>query len=157
MLVENHKHSYTSTVTAVAKGETVIRATYKGQTVECVVKCDFSEDKNDESEEKDDENHNNVINGTGSVTEDGGSSGGSYSLKNLYGTNNQEISLSVNEEAPFVLVDGNGNRVSGVTWSSSNSECCTVVDGMITAKSSGSVTITATYNGQSYTCSVLVW
>ena len=140
------------TVTAEGEGETVIRATYKDQVVECKVVCKFTEDETEENEGT----NNDVINGTGGVTEDGGGSGGSYALRNVLGANNTEITLPVNNAAPFELVDGNGNRVSGVTWTSSDSNCCTVSDGTITAKQSGTVTITAAYGGQSYSCKVIV-
>ena len=140
------------TVTAEGEGETVIRATYKDQVAECKVVCKFTEDETEENEGT----NNDVVNGTGGVTEDGGGSGGSYALRNVLGANNTEITLPVNNAAPFELVDENGNRVSGVTWTSSDSNCCTVSDGTITAKQSGTVTITATYGGQSYSCKVIV-
>lgn len=141
------------TVTAVGEGTTTVRAKYKNQEVECVVTCRFTEDGEDSGNDQKDD----ILNGTGGVTEDGGSSGGSYELKNLLGGRNDDITLSVNESAPFELRDSNGNRVSGVTWTSSDPDCCTVTDGTITAKKTGEVTITATFGGQSYTCRVIVY
>ena len=142
------------TVTAVAEGTTLVRAKYNDQVVECEVICEFTEEETDAGNG---DSGNDVINGTGGVTEDGGSTGGNYRLNNILGANDEDISLSVNDSAPFELLDGNGNRVSGVTWSSSDTNCCTVADGVITAKSSGSATITATYGGQTYSCRVIVW
>ena len=141
------------TVTAVGEGTTVIRAKYKDQVAECTVVCEFTEDETDNGN---DNTNNDVINGTGGVTEDGGS-GGTYSLYNVLGANNEEITLHVNEAAPFELRDSNGNSVSGVTWSSNDTDCCTVSDGTITAKKAGVATITATYSGQTYTCKVIVY
>jgi uncharacterized protein YjdB len=142
------------TVTAISEGTTLVRAKYKDQVAECEVICEFTEEDTDDGNG---DSGNDVINGTGGVTEDGGSTGGNYRLNNILGANDEDISLSVNDSAPFELLDGNGNRVSGVTWSSSDTNCCTVADGVITAKSSGSATITATYGGQTYSCRVIVW
>lgn len=143
------------TVTAVGEGSTIIRAKYKSQIVECEVVCEFSE----ESDDNDNSNSGNsdVMNGNGGVTEDGGSGGGSYELKNLYSSFNDDVTLKVNDSVPFELRDSNGNRVSGVTWSTSDSDCCTVVDGVITAKGVGEATITASYGGQTYTCKIRVY
>jgi len=143
------------TVTAVGEGTTVIRAKYKSQIVECEVTCEFSEEADDNNDSN--SGNDDVMNGTGGVTEDGGSGGGSYELKNLYSSFNDDVTLNVNDSVPFELRDSNGNRVSGVTWSSSNSDCCTVVDGTITAKAVGEATITASYGGQTYTCKIRVY
>ena len=69
----------------------------------------------------------------------------------------------INEAAPLVTVSGNTNdllvgttttltaelsNISGtVNWSSSNSDVATVANGVVTAKSMGNVTVSATVNG----------
>lgn len=132
-------------VVAVGGGTTTVYAEYDGQKVSCIIRCAFS----DSSEP--------TGGSSGNVTEDGGgaTADGTYRLYNAYG-NAQDVSITVGESFSLKLVDPNGNAVSGVTWSVSNEACCTVSDGYITGVSAGTATVTATYNGQTYSCIVRV-
>lgn len=140
-------------VTAVGGGMTTVYGEYNGEKVGCIIRCNFAV-------------ADTGVSGSGSVFEDGSGTaedGGSTSvsgncqLKNLYGGNSSDVTLSVGESFPLALVDENGNEVSGVTWSVSDPSVCSVSEGSVTAIKSGTVTVTATYNGQSYSCIVRVY
>ncbi len=140
-------------VTAVGGGMTTVYGEYKGEKVGCIIRCNF--------EASDDTG----ISGSGSVFEDGGgssdgsgnaSTGGTYHLKNLIGNNASDVTLSVGAGFTLALVDENEKTVSGVTWTVSDSSVCSVSGGAVTALKSGTVTVTATYNGNTYSCIVRV-
>ena len=144
-------------VVAAGPGMTTVYAEYDGTKVSCVIRCNFT-----------DESQSSGVGGTGGVTEDGGgvsedggttNSGtpmsGSYKLYNPFG-NAEDVSIKTGESFSLQLVDGSGNQVSGASWSSSNDKCSTVSGGTITGVSPGIATITATLNGQSYSCTVRV-
>ncbi len=148
------------TVTAVSEGTATITAKYNDQVATCVVTCDFS----DSEEEKEDDD-NSVVNGTGGgITEDGGTQNNTsteYKLTSLYSADASDLSLQIggaagSDVAYLKLVDSNGNKVSGVTWESADSSICTVSDGTVKAVGVGTVKITATYNGITYTSLIRV-
>lgn len=136
------------TVVAVGSGTTKVYAEYNGQKVSCIIRCAF----NDESASQ------GVSGSGGNITEDGGStaaSSGGYKLYNPYG-NADDVSITVGFTFTLKLVDSAGNAVSGVTWSVSNADCCTVSGGTITGVGAGTATVTATYQGVTYSCIVRV-
>lgn len=133
-------------VIAVGKGTTNVHAEYNGQKVSCIIRCVFADsaDSNTGS--------------SGNVTEDGGSAGvnGTYALKNTVGGPNDDVTLPVGKAFTMQLVDAGGNKVSGVTWTVSNDAVCTVSDGLVTAISAGTATVTASYQGTAYSFFVRV-
>lgn len=140
-------------VTAVGGGTTTVYGEYNGEKVGCIIRCNFAAAPD------------TGVSGSGSVFEDGGgtsndggnaSAGGSYTLKNLIGSDSSDVTLTVGTGFTLALVDENGKTVSGVTWTVSDTSVCTVSNGAVTAVKSGTATVTATYNGQSYSCIVRV-
>lgn len=140
-------------VTAVGGGMTKVHGEYNGEKVSCIIRCNFAATPD------------TGVSGSGGVFEDGGgtnedggntSVSGNFQLKNLYGDNSSDVTLSVGERFPLELVDENGKTISGVTWTVSDTSVCTVSNGTVTAVKSGTVTVTATYNGQTYSCIVRV-
>ena len=67
-----------------------------------------------------------------------------------------QTSLSIEEGQTATLVATVTGSESAVEWSSSNTEKATVVDGVVTAVSVGSATITATVGDKIATCEVTV-
>lgn len=130
------------TVTAVGPGYTTVRATYNGTEVKCIVRCGFTEQNTGSG---------SGIAGSGGVSEDGGqvSTGSSYSLSH------KDVTISVGESFTISLQDAAGNAVN-VTWSSANSGTCSVSGSSVTGIASGMSSVSATYNGVTYTCIVRV-
>jgi hypothetical protein len=143
-------------VTAVGAGTTNVHAEYEGEKVSCIIRCNFTDDSANQGVSG---NGGVVTEDGGGVSEDGGSSasGGAtgYKLYNPYG-NAEDVSITVGYSFSLQLVDANSNYVSGVTWASSDSSCCTVNNGLITGVGAGMAKVTATYNGQTYTCIIRV-
>ena len=140
-------------VTAVGGGVTTVYGEYNGEKIGCIIRCNFEAAPD------------GGVSGSGSVFEDGGgvsedngstSTGGTYQLKNMVGGGTDEVTIDVGYSFAMKLVDENGNAVSGVSWSSADNSVCTVSNGTITGIGSGSATVTATYNGNTYTCLVVV-
>lgn len=140
-------------VTAVGGGMTTVYGEYNGEKIGCIIRCNFAAAPD------------GGVSGSGSVFEDGGgtsedggnaSTGGSYTLKNLIGTSASDVTLGIGTGFTLALVDENGNKVSGVSWTVSDSSVCSVSDGVVSALKTGTATVTATYNGQSYSCIVHV-
>ena len=115
------------TVTAVGPGMTKVTATYNGETLSCIVRCRFAEDSAP------------VV----TATEDGVSL--SY----------EDVTLSKPDETfKISLLDGE-TKISGVTWSTSDSSVCFVDgDGTVHAVGSGTAKVIGSYNGIKYSCIV---
>ena len=64
------------------------------------------------------------------------------------------VTLFLDDTATLVPTVANGG--GDVTWSSSNDAVASVVNGVVTANSKGTATITATYSGKTATCTVSV-
>lgn len=135
-------------VTAVGGGQTTVHGEYNGEKVSCIIRCAFTSEPD------------TGISGNGSVSEDGGvsedSGNGTYQLKNMVGGGTDEVTITVDYSFAMRLVDSNGNIVTGVSWTSTDTSVCTVTDGIIMGVGAGRATVTATYNGNSYTCVVVV-
>ena len=56
----------------------------------------------------------------------------------------------------MILIDEDGKKVDGVSWSVKDGNTCSVVDGVITGDSVGKSTVVATFNGKEYSCLVRV-
>lgn len=142
-------------VTAVGSGMTEVHAEYEGQKVSCIIRCSFTENVD-------------VTGSGGGVSEDGGgvsdavnnntdTSGDAVAFYSQHGViENNDTTIKVNDVLNMTLKDASGNAISGVSWSVGNSNCCTVADGVVTGVGSGMTTVTATYNGNTYSCIVRV-
>lgn len=149
------------TVTAVSEGTTIIRAIYNDQIAECIVVCEF-DGAGDDVTDNDDTN-NDVINGTGNVTEDGGSgTSEQYRLTSLYSSVASDLTLYMYGDpgadiAYLKVVDSNGDKMSGATWTTDDSDVCTVEDGTVKAVGAGTAVVTASYNGETFKCVIRVY
>ena len=139
-------------VTAVGSGMTEVHAEYNGEKVSCIIRCAFSD--------------NSVVNGSGGgvsedgggVSEDNGSStaaSGGFKLYNPHG-NATDVTIKTGEAFTLQVVDASGNKVNGVEWSVSNQSCCSVSDGVVTGIAAGTATVSASYNGNTYSCIVRI-
>lgn len=130
-------------VVAVGKGTTNVHAEYNGQTASCIIRCAFS-----------DSSDSNTGSG-GNITEDGGSSV-TYNLKNTVGGSTEHVTITVDYSFSMLLVDSTGKEVTDAIWTSSNDTYCTVSGGKITGVSAGTAIVTASYLGETYSCTVVV-
>lgn len=143
-------------VEAVGGGTTKVYGEYKGEKVSCIIRCNFAAEGNQ-----------GVTGNGGGITEDGGgvspddsgsASSGSYKLynRNNPGGSAEDVSLPVGQSFSLELQDETGNFVDAV-WTVADLECCDMSKNTFTGKSAGTTSITATYNGLTYTCVVRVY
>lgn len=128
-------------VVAVADGNTTVHGSYDGQTVSCIIHCQF-----------DSEGSGNDNNG---VSEAGGEASRNYKLHNPYGLSD-DVTIHVGEQFPLMLVDEDENKVSDAQWNVGNTECCSYESETVKGLAIGTTEITATYEGATYTCVVRV-
>lgn len=132
------------TVIAVGSGTTTVYASYNGETATCVVRCEFGEEVDETVEE--------TMEPTQPIIDDNGP----YQLKNAFGFSNSDVTIRIGESFTLILVDKDGNKVEGVSWSVINGNSCKVENGVVTGETTGKATVVATFNGQEYTCLVRV-
>lgn len=124
--VENGK------VTAVGGGYTTISATYNGKTATCIVRCRFET-------------------GTEETTKptEGNTSTAKWSISHT------DVSIDVAESFSLRITDENGN-VANVSWSASTPGIVNVNGNTVTGAVTGMTTLTATVDGQTFSCIVRV-
>ena len=124
--VENGK------VTAVGGGYTTITATYNGKTAKCIVRCRFEE-------------------GTEETTKptEGNTSTAKWSISHT------DVTITVGESFGLKITDENG-KTANVSWSASTAGIVNVNGNTVTGAASGMTTLTATVDGQSFSCIVRV-
>lgn len=118
------------TVTAVGPGTTTVTAQYNGQRATCIIRCSFDGE-------------------SGETTASTGTAGGSYAISH------EDVTIAVGESFSLSLSDGSGSSVS-VSWSSANDGVASVSGSTVTGVSSGTTTVSGTYNGKTYSCIVRV-
>lgn len=128
-------------VIAAGPGTTTIYASYNGATATCLVRCEFVEEATEEPTE---ETLPPIVDN------------GPYQLKNAFGFSNSDVTIRIGESFTLILIDKDGNKVEGVSWSVVDGNSCTVENGVVTGASSGKATVVATFNGKEYTCLVRV-
>ena len=132
-------------VSAVANGDTTVYGFYEGQTVSCSIHCKFQDGNTTET--------------TGKVSEDDGNSTsktyGPYKLYNPHGRSD-DVTIAAGKEFKLRLVDSYKNTVHDAQWSVDNSSVCSYSDGVVKTLASGTAKVTATYEGETYTCIVRV-
>ena len=118
--------SSTGVVTAMGSGTTTVTATAAGQSFSCIVRCNL-----DSSAES----------GSGEPT---------------CTISHSDVTMSiVGEYFRLSLKDADGNKVSGLVWTSSDNSVCSVdSDGVVTAVGRGTAYVSTTFQGVSYECIV---
>ena len=139
-------------VVAVGPGTTEVFAEYEGEKITCIIRCNFQESSGVGG------NGGGVSEDGGGVSEDSSSndsaSSGSCAIYTQYGEAT-DITIKVGESVSLRLKDAAGNLIN-VTWSASGTGC-SVSGNTITGAVSGTVTtISATYNGATYSCTIRV-
>ncbi len=133
-------------VVAVGPGTTEVYAEYEGEKISCVIRCNFQESSG-------------VGGNGGGVSEDGGGSSGTVSgssctIYTQYGPAS-DITIKVNDTVTLTLKDAAGNTIN-VTWSVSGSGC-SLSGNKVTGVASGTTTtVSASYNGATYSCIIRV-
>lgn len=132
-------------VTAVGGGVTNVYGEYQGVKVSCIVRCNSAA------------SNSGVTGSGGGISEDGGGAQptGSCKLYNLSGGAADDVTISVNESFTLQLRDQSGNPVQA-QWSSTDSQVCTVSGGTVKGVANGTTSVTATYNGTTYSCVIRV-
>lgn len=117
--------SSSGVITAVGSGTATVTVQVMGQSLECIVRCS--------------------LNGT---TENSGEE--SYTLSNY------DVTMSIKGEYfRLTLKDPTGKKVTGLVWTSGDTSICTVDEnGVVTAVSKGTTTVSTEYEGTTYECIV---
>lgn len=119
-------------VTAVGSGTATITVTVDDVKLTCTARCKLD----------------------GSSENNGGEAEvrpGPFRLVNEYGTEGDATLVRSGETCVLMLLDGNGEEVEGLSWSTSNSGVATVsASGKVTAVGKGQCTISTVYNGVTY-------
>lgn len=127
-------------VVAVGNGDTTVYGIYNGQTVSCIIHCNFdSEDSGS----------------AGNVSEAVGDVKRTYKLYNPNGYAD-DVTIKVDEEFTLMLVDENKKEVTDATWKISDEKICSYKKNTVKGLKSGTAEVTATYEGSTYTCVVRV-
>lgn len=116
-------------VTAVGGGIATVTAEYGDQKVTCIVRCTLP-----------------VV---------GGSTGGGEITEDPVSTiSHTDVTITVGETFNLTLKDG-GNVVT-VNWKVADSSVCTVSGNTVTGKAAGTTTVSVSYGGNTYSCTVRV-
>ena len=126
--------SDTGNLVAVSGGEAIITVTCGDASAQCRVICSFDEAPTDAPT-------------TPTV--------GLSTYTAPYKINKTDVSISVGETFLLKLSDANGEIVP-ITWSPAVSDICSIDGNSITGVMKGKVEISATYEGETYTCIVRV-
>ena len=127
-------------VVAVGNGDTTVYGVYEGESVSCLIHCNFSDED---------------ASGNGGISEAGGDTQRQYKLYNPYG-NADDVTIKVDEEFTLKLVDENKNEITDAQWKIDPADCCSYTNGIVKGLKAGTVNVTATYEGVTYTCIVRV-
>lgn len=120
--------SSTGKVTAVGRGKATISVTYNGQTQKCIVRCNFPEETEPTEPEYTDTN---------------------------WKISHTDVTLGQGESFTLKLTNDAGETAS-VTWTVSKTGIVSIDGNKITGSASGTVTVTATIDGTTYSCIVRV-
>lgn len=132
-------------VTAIGHGKTLIHASYNGVTYSCIIRCPFSGTAatapSTEATEPEE---------TTEATEatEGTTAAASCTISHT------DVSIAVGESFKLVLKDASGNALE-VTWTATGDNV-TIDGNSITGASSGTVTVSVTYEDVTYSCIVRV-
>lgn len=132
-------------VTAVGHGTTKIHASYNGVTYDCIIRCTFSETADTATEATE-------ATQSGETTE--ATQGSSNETTEKCTINKTDVTIKVGESFTLTLKDSGGN-VLDVEWTA-NGDNVTISGNTITGAASGTVTVSVTYGGETYSCIVRV-
>ncbi len=121
-------------VTAVGIGHTIIRASWNGETAKCIVRCKW-----DAETEKPTEEPTEPTTGT----------------EKTYKINHDDVTIVVGGAFNLTLSDENGVTVP-VTWTADKPGICAINGNWINGLSVGTTVVSATIDGQTYSCIVRV-
>ena len=127
-------------VVAVGEGDTTVSGIYKGQTATCIIHCRFEEQTQE---------------GNSNISEATGGTGNTYQLYNPYGFA-EDVTINPGDRFTLKLVDADMNEVTNAQWQVNDENICTFSNNVVEGKNSGTTTVTATYEGKTYTCVVRV-
>ena len=132
-------------VVAVGPGRTRVFAEYEGQKVFCWVSCSFPAEEPTEPTEPDEatepvNTYSLMING---------------SLSPYGDANNASVTVAVGEAFRLTVEDEMG-AFQQVEWTMSKDGVVSYDSNKVTGLAKGNVVLTATYEGQSFTCTVYV-
>lgn len=117
-------------VRAESDGQTTIVITVGDVVLESIARCNLS-----------------------STTEGGDTAGQAGAYTGPFKTSHSDVTFSFSGESFTIsLTDAEGKAVSGLTWVSGNAGVCTVTGSTVKAVGGGQTTVTATYNGTTYSC-----
>ena len=119
-------------VTAVGKGEATITAAYKGQKAACTVRCRFENPTNQGSQENQEE-----------------------PTEQTWKASHSDVSISVGETFRLTVKNSDGKTADAI-WTMSIDGVVSIDGKSITGRAPGTVTLTATVEGQTFTCIVRV-
>lgn len=119
-------------VTAVGKGEATITAAYKGQKAACTVRCRFENPTNQGSQENQEE-----------------------PAEQTWKASHSDVSISVGETFRLTVKNTDGKTADAI-WTMSIDGVVSIDGKSITGRAPGTVTLTATVEGQTFTCIVRV-
>lgn len=123
-------------VTAVGKGRTEIHAQYGGKSWTCIVICSWD---------------------GGTTTNPVPTGDFKFNSKYYYESNGKwEVSLFKLGETWKPVATNSGIDVSKIVWTIDNPAICKIENGTLTALATGKTEIHAQYEGQTYTCIVIV-
>ena len=148
-------------VTAVGPGRTRLTAEYNGQKVVCMVSCRFEVEDSTEPTESTENTDPTTSTDSTEATEPTEELAQGYALrvngeKCIYGDDYKaEATIAVGESFKLSIVDGN-NVAQDVTWSLSKDGVCTIDGTKVTGSAKGKVILTVTYEGKTYTCTLIV-
>ena len=132
-------------VTAVAPGKTEIHATYGGKTYTCIVRCKFEAG---ETGNTNTDTNTNTGNNTTTDTNNGNVTG---PLK----ISSEDMTIAVGEFWWLKLKDADGKEVE-VTWKAEDGSIVSIQGNKIYGEKVGKTTVSATYDGVTYTCIVRI-
>lgn len=127
-------------VVAVGNGDTTVYGIYGDQKVSCVIHCKFDEEGSGDD---------------GGISEAGEDAKRTYQLHNPNGLAD-DVTIKVGEEFKLMLVDENKKEVDGAEWKVDDETVCSYTSGVVKGLAKGTASITATYDGTTYTCIVRV-
>lgn len=133
-------------VTAVGHGTTKIHATYNGVTYDCIIRCPFAETASTTATEQTEGSEATEGTEATEATETGTTESCTI--------NKTDVTIKVGESFTLTLKDSSGN-VLDVEWASSG-DSVTISGNTITGAASGTVTVSVTYGGATYSCIVRV-
>ena len=116
-------------VTAVGKGVATITAEYEGQKATCTVRCRFEDPVNQENQEE--------------------------SAEQSWKASHSDVSISVGEAFKLTVKNNDGETADAI-WTMSVDGVVSVDGKTITGRAPGTVTLTTTVEGQTFTCIIRV-